>query len=70
MPLAVINTRAVMPKGRLRTEPADVALIVHDPIPAPRLSAPTARDAKALADRVRTIVVATVESRQRVVPPV
>ena len=32
VPLAVIGTRAVMPKGRLRTEPADVRLIVHDPI--------------------------------------
>ena len=34
VPLAVIGTRAVMPKGRLRTEPADVTLVVHDPIPA------------------------------------
>src|SRR5205814_3604723 len=35
VPLAVIGTRQVMPKGRLRTEPADGALGVHDPIPAP-----------------------------------
>src|SRR6266536_355661 len=32
VPVAVINTRQVMPKGRLRTEPADVMLVVHDPI--------------------------------------
>jgi 1-acyl-sn-glycerol-3-phosphate acyltransferase len=64
VPLAVINTRRVMPKGRLRTEPADVALVVHDPIPAPALDAPTARDAKTLAGRVHAIVTATVESRQ------
>ncbi len=70
VPLAVINTRAVMPKGRLRTEPADVVLIVHDPIPAPVLAAPTARDAKALADRVRGIVAATVEARQSSAAPV
>ena len=30
-----IGTRQVMPKGRLRTEPADVTLIVHDPIQPP-----------------------------------
>ena len=41
VPLAVIGTRQVMPKGRLRTEPADVTLIVHDPIQPPALDAPT-----------------------------
>ena len=35
VPLAIIGTRGVMPKGRLRTEPGDVTLVVHDPIPAP-----------------------------------
>jgi 1-acyl-sn-glycerol-3-phosphate acyltransferase len=64
VPLAVIGTRKVMPKGRLRTEPADVVLIVHDPIQAPALEAPTPRDAKALADRVRAIVAAEVDARQ------
>ncbi len=37
VPVAVIGTRAVMPKGRLRTEPARVALVVHDPIPRRRV---------------------------------
>lgn len=64
VPIAVIGTRAVMPKGRLRTEPARVALVVHDPIPAPRVSKPTARDAKAFADAVHTVVAATVSARQ------
>ena len=64
VPLAVINTRAVMQKGRLRTEPARVQLIVHDPIPAPVLISPGVHDAKALAVRVREIVAATVEARQ------
>jgi 1-acyl-sn-glycerol-3-phosphate acyltransferase len=64
VPLAVIGTRTVMPKGRLRTEPADVVLIVHDPIQPPALEAPTPRDAKALADRVRAIVSAAVDARQ------
>jgi 1-acyl-sn-glycerol-3-phosphate acyltransferase len=64
VPVAVIGTRAVMPKGRLRTEPADVALVVHDPIQPPALDAPTSQDAKALADRVYAIVAATVDERQ------
>ncbi len=29
-----------MPKGRLRTEPGDVTLVVHDPIPAPAARSP------------------------------
>ncbi len=64
VPLAVINTRAVMPKGRLRTEPADVRLVVHAPIQPPALAAPTAQDAKALADRVHAVVAETVETLQ------
>jgi len=64
VPLAVIGTRQVMPKGRLRTEPADVTLIVHAPIQPPLIDAPTVRDAKALATRVRAIVSAAVENRQ------
>jgi 1-acyl-sn-glycerol-3-phosphate acyltransferase len=62
VPVSVIGTRAVMPKGRLRTEPADVRLIVHDPIPPPALEAPTIQDAKALADRVHDIVARSVAS--------
>jgi len=64
VPIAVVGTRQVMPKNRLRTEPADVTLIVHDPIPAPVIARPTARDAKGFADRVHAIVAQTVESRQ------
>jgi 1-acyl-sn-glycerol-3-phosphate acyltransferase len=64
VPLAVIGTRRVMPKGRLRTEPADVALIVHEPIQPPAIEAPTARDAKALARRVHTIVSSAVARHQ------
>jgi 1-acyl-sn-glycerol-3-phosphate acyltransferase len=66
VPVAVIGTRQVMPKGRLRTEPADVVLVVHDPIQPPMLQAPTPRDAKALADRAHAVVAAAVEARQRV----
>jgi 1-acyl-sn-glycerol-3-phosphate acyltransferase len=64
VPLAVIGTRQVMPKGRLRTEPADVRLVVHDPIQPPRLDAPTIHDAKAFAERVHAIVASTVDTLQ------
>src|SRR6478735_2161770 len=64
VPVAVIGTRQVMPKNRLRTEPADVTLIIHDPIPPPSLDEPTPRDAKALAERVHAIVSAAVEQHQ------
>ena len=64
VPVAVTGTRAVMPKGRLRTEPAEVGLVVHDPIQPPALDAPTIQDAKALADQVHAIVSASVDGRQ------
>jgi 1-acyl-sn-glycerol-3-phosphate acyltransferase len=64
VPLAVVGTRAVMPKGRLRAEPAEVKLVVHDPIQPPVVEEPTVHDAKALADRVHAIVSATVEAHQ------
>ena len=68
VPVAIVNTRAVMPKGRLRTEPADVRLIVHDPIQPPAIRQPTIKDARALADRVQAIVAAAVEPSGRVSP--
>ena len=64
VPIAVVGTRQVMPKGRLRTEPADVTLIVHDPIQPPVIAEPTVHDAKALADRVHAIVAAAIEARR------
>jgi 1-acyl-sn-glycerol-3-phosphate acyltransferase len=63
VPLAVVGTRHVMTKGRLRTEPGNVRLIVHDPIQAPAIEQPTVHDAKALADRVHAIVADAVERR-------
>jgi len=64
VPLAVIGTRRVMPKGRLRAEPADVRLVVHDPIQPPAIEMSTIQDAKALADRVHDIVAAAVDGEQ------
>jgi 1-acyl-sn-glycerol-3-phosphate acyltransferase len=64
VPLAIVGTRKVMPKGRLRTEPADVRLVVHDPIQPPVIAQPSVHDAKALADRVHDIVAAAVQEHQ------
>ena len=64
VPLAIIGTRSVMPKGRLRTEPGHVTLVVHDPITPTTLDAPSVQDAKAFADRVHAIVEATVKGHQ------
>jgi 1-acyl-sn-glycerol-3-phosphate acyltransferase len=63
VPLTVIGTRHVMRKGRLRTEPGDVELIVHDPIFPPALASPSVRDAKRLADRVHAVVAGAAEAR-------
>lgn len=61
VPLSIVGNRTIMPKGRLRTEPGRVALIVHDPIQPPAIAEPAAQDAKVLADRVHDIVAAPVE---------
>lgn len=63
VPIAVVGTRHVMQKGRLRTEPGHVELVIHDPIVLPRIESPGVHDAKALAEQVHAIVSATVESR-------
>jgi 1-acyl-sn-glycerol-3-phosphate acyltransferase len=64
VPVAILGTRKVMPKGRLRTEPADVTLVIYDPIRPPALEKPTAHDAKALAERAHDVVSAAVDARQ------
>ena len=64
VPVSIVGTRGIMPKGRLRTEPAEVTLVVHDPIQPPSIEAPTIHDAKELAAQVRGVVSATVEARQ------
>jgi 1-acyl-sn-glycerol-3-phosphate acyltransferase len=67
VPVAVEGTRHVMRKGRLRTEPGKVRLMIHDPIQPPALANPTPRDAKALADRVHDVVARAVAAAAR--PP-
>jgi 1-acyl-sn-glycerol-3-phosphate acyltransferase len=53
VPVTVVGTRFVMPKGRLMVCPGRVGLIVHEPIPTAGL---TRGDAKALAARVHAVV--------------
>lgn len=60
VPLAVVGTKHVMKKGRLRTEPGHARLVVHAPIQPPTLASPSVRDAKALADQVHAVVEASV----------
>jgi 1-acyl-sn-glycerol-3-phosphate acyltransferase len=67
VPLSIVGTRNVMPKGRLRTEPAHVTLVVHDPIQPPAIAEPTTHDAKALADCVHDIVAGPVEDALKAV---
>lgn len=66
VPLAILGTRAIMPKGRLRTEPGRVTLVIHEPIQPPAIAEPTVRDAKLFAERVHAIVEATVRERRSV----
>ena len=63
VPIAIVGTRAVMPKGRLRTEPGKVTIIIHDPIQPPEIPEPTVHDAKELAGRVHDVVAAAVEGQ-------
>lgn len=53
VPVSVSGSRAVMPKGRLRVNPATVRVTVHEAIETTRL---TRRDARALAARVQAVV--------------
>ena len=53
VPISVINTRAVMPKGRLMTCPADVKVVVHERLTTKGL---VRDDARTLAKQAQQIV--------------
>ncbi|HYN08209.1 MAG TPA: lysophospholipid acyltransferase family protein [Vicinamibacterales bacterium] len=53
VPVSVVGSRVVMPKGRLMVCPATVQVILHESVPTKGL---TRRDTRALAERVRAIV--------------
>lgn len=62
VPISVVGSRHVMRKGELTTKPGHVTVIVHEPIEMPATSEPSARDVRALADRVREIIRPPVEA--------
>jgi 1-acyl-sn-glycerol-3-phosphate acyltransferase len=53
VPLTIKGSRIVMPKGRLRVEPATVSVKVHERIPTEGL---TREDARKLATRVQQLI--------------
>jgi 1-acyl-sn-glycerol-3-phosphate acyltransferase len=53
VPVTIRGSREVMPKGRLRVNPATVHVTVHPAIPTQDLSR---NDARPLAERVREII--------------
>jgi 1-acyl-sn-glycerol-3-phosphate acyltransferase len=57
VPVTIEGSRHVMRKGRLTVCPGEVTLTVHDPIPTDGL---TREDARALAERVRSVVTGAV----------
>ena len=64
VPISISGSRHVMRKGRLATRPGLVQLRVHSPVPVVSSSpADVVQNARALADRVRTIVAADVDGQ-------
>ncbi len=70
VPLSVSGTIHVMKKNRLMTCPGQVTLEVHQPIPTPKIDAPTTADARRLAARVEEIVRAGVRQTPELPPTV
>jgi 1-acyl-sn-glycerol-3-phosphate acyltransferase len=62
VPLSISGSRSVMRKGHLTTRPGHVTLLVHEPVAAQRIDAPTIADARALAGRIEQIVRSGVHS--------
>jgi 1-acyl-sn-glycerol-3-phosphate acyltransferase len=66
VPLSLVGTRAIMPKGRLTVTPGEVELVVHPPLVVrARAERPTIDEARALAAEVREIISARVEAIER-----
>src|SRR4029453_19148660 len=53
VPVSIVGSRIVMPKGRLMVAPATVQITLHDRVPTANL---TRADARELATRIRAIV--------------
>jgi len=70
VPLSISGTIHVMKKNRLMTCPGLVTLEVHEPIPTPRIEAPSTAHARQLAARIEAVVRAGVERESTVQPMV
>jgi len=68
VPISIAHSRHVMQKGRLRTCPGHVDLVVHPPIQTAMDREPTIADARRLAEGVRQIVRSVAEARQGQAP--
>ena len=62
LPISIARSRFVMQKGRLMVCPGEVAVTVHEPLTTTGIGREQARE---LADRVRDIVAAGLDDRQR-----
>ena len=62
VPISVSGSIHVMKKGRLMTCPGHVTLVVHEPIPTPKIDEPSVADARDLARRIEDIVRAGVRA--------
>ena len=60
VPVAVVGSRHVMPKGRLMTCPGEVELVVHDPIATTGLSRD---DVTGLVERTHAAIASSIASR-------
>ena len=60
VPVTVLGSRDIMPKGRLMVRPGTVRVTIHDAIPTANLGR---EDARQLAERVRGIIEADLLSR-------
>jgi 1-acyl-sn-glycerol-3-phosphate acyltransferase len=66
VPISIVGTRLVMPKGRLAAAPGEVVFCVHAPIDtAGRAEPPTIDDARALAAEVHGLISGRVEALER-----
>ena len=62
VPLSVVGSRHVMPKGRLATCPGHVRLVVHEPIDTTGVAGGDPRAARVFAARVRNVIAPDAES--------
>jgi 1-acyl-sn-glycerol-3-phosphate acyltransferase len=70
VPIAVVGTRRVLPKGQLTTRPAFVEMTIHPPIPtAAGAWASTIEEARRLAEQVNQVIAASVEAREQAGEP-